>query len=78
MRREKQRLIKTTIQELYNEKLELTPEQIAQADKCVRALKETVVEDIVNGVIESEFFQEILESKKKQSSSRNALIGRIS
>ncbi|MBK3487646.1 hypothetical protein JF116_09660 [Campylobacter fetus subsp. venerealis] len=48
----------------------LTPEQIEQADKCVRALKETVIEDIVDCVTKSEFFQEILESTKKQSSSR--------
>lgn len=42
----------------------LTPEQIEQADKCVRALKETVIEDIVHCVTESKFFQEILESIK--------------
>ena len=42
----------------------LTPEQIGQADKCVRALKETVIEDIVHCVTESKFFQEILESIK--------------
>lgn len=42
----------------------LTPEQIEQSDKCVKALKEAVIYDIANYVINSEFFQEILESVK--------------